>query len=121
MGYQLRPCEVREMTEPERAYIGAMIEGEGNVRLYNAHKSCAACRTGGGHWRITVVNTDVEIISALLRATGVGRITRRTPEKLENKPCYSWFVGRYNDILSLVRQSARYSTKLQQVTESGWL
>ncbi|MCH8120371.1 MAG: hypothetical protein IIC00_11665 [Planctomycetes bacterium] len=50
--------DIRRMSEAEAAWVGAFIEGEGSVSpVY-----------------IEVINSDVEIISALIRATRVGRV-----------------------------------------------
>lgn len=105
--YRLRPCQVREMSIDERAWVGAMIEAEGSVgKPYGQYRQ----------WRITVVNTDPEILSALLRATGVGIVGLKTRAKQwQRKPCFGWSVQAQLDVAGIVNQCAPYSMKLQQV------
>jgi hypothetical protein len=99
------------MTEVERAYVGALIDGEGCVGIYLYKKAYS-------YPRVNVVNNEPELISALLRATGVGRISARL-RIYDGVPygnwTYVWSVQRLNDIESLVRQVSPYSYKLQKI------
>lgn len=94
------------MALDEQAWIGAMIEAEGSVsKPYGPHLQ----------WRIGVGNTDLEIISALLRVTGVGTIHLQPPSKLGRKTCWTWQVQAANDVAAIVKQCAPYSMKLRRI------
>ena len=102
----------RNMTEPERAWVGAMVDAEGSVL------QSIDTRNRLPHWRLSVEMLEPEYMSALLRATGVGNIYyRRRPQR--QHPFFTWGVWRYLDILSLARQCAPYSIKLQRVLKGG--
>lgn len=88
------------MTEVEKAWVGAMVEAEGYVGFYN------------GRWRIGVGNTDPEIISAILRATGVGLVSI---QKGTNKPIIHWSSQRYNDVINLSNQLKDYCMKVRKI------
>ena len=94
----------------EAAWVGAMIEGEGCVWRSKDRAS--------RFWKISVVNTEVEVISGLIRATGVGNVYELHPAGYA-KPHYlaswTWAVYKRNDVLSLVNQCFSYSTKLQKI------
>ena len=110
MGF-LRKSEIREMTEPERAYIGAMIDAEGWVGKMKNRVNL---------WRVFISNTDPEIISAILRATGGGTVRADSysvqgKSVLGTKPIFTWGTSRQNNLYSLVDQCASYSMKLQRI------
>ena len=67
------------MTSVEKAYVGAVIDTQGYVG------------SGGG---IYVTNTDVEIHSALLRLTGLGRVTTQgvPGSRSARKQVYQWYT-----------------------------
>ena len=97
---------IRNMVEVERAYVGAAIDTDGTACL---------C---GKYWRISVTNSELEIISALLRATGTGSVYLRPRENQTlnaTKNCWMWSISKQADILVLARQCAPYSTKLQKI------
>ena len=107
---------VREMTAVESAWIGAMIEAEGSVLWKKARPN----RRGVVFARhiITLVNTDVEIISALLRTTNCGSVFRNWAREWHKgfrptKPIYVWHVARRREVEDIARQCAPYSMKLQ--------
>jgi hypothetical protein len=99
MNYQ--SSRVRKMTEPEAAWVGAMIEAEGSVVF-------------APQVRVAVVNSDPEIISALLRATGSGTVQIRQPH-LGTKLLYCWWMSKWREVQALVAQAGPYSMKLQKV------
>jgi hypothetical protein len=110
-----KPRSAREMTEPEQAYIGALIDGEGCVHL----------RENRGI-TIDVTNTEVELISACLRATGCGSVSlknRAGDVPRAGRWClhdaFVWYVYRHNDIDAIARQCAPWSMKCQRALE--WL
>jgi len=93
------------MSDVEQAWVGALIEGEGCVRKHSNKGETF-------HWRIVVANTSAEILSALVRATGIANIYLTANP---GKPCFQWQVYRQADVADLVRQCSPYSEKCQAV------
>ena len=104
----IKPSQVRQMAPDERAWVGAMIEAEGSVMVNPSHSNHKA--------KIMVANTDPEILSALLRATGVGHVGLKTESRQwQRKPCYTWQVQAQLEARDIALQCAPYSMKLQRV------
>lgn len=82
--------------------MGAMIDGEGTFGRY------ARPGRGDKQPRLSLGNQSLETISALLRATGVGRVY---PAR---GAMWLWFVMRINDIIDIAHQIAPYSEKAQR-------
>ena len=107
------PSRVREMAIDERAWVGAMIEAEGSAVVQPKHSAHRA--------KLNVVNTDPEILSAMLRATGAGSILPKPansasgPGFVGRRPCWVWWCSRWNEIMDIVRQCGAYSPKLQRI------
>ncbi len=101
-----RPRKAKNMSSIERAYVGALLDAEGSL---SPHSSWPRS------WRMQVSNTEVELISALLRATGVGRVyyDARDGNTLGSKAIWTWMVQPYNDVLAIVRQLQKFSIKAQ--------
>ena len=104
---------VLSMTEVERAWIGALIEGEGH----------ASYRTNGQtpvlYPYVGVSNTGPEVISVLLRKVGAGSISAIWPKGLGNKLIFHWNLRRRAEVLDIVEQCKDYSMKLQKL--ASWL
>jgi len=103
-----RVSRVRQMTDVEAAWIGALIEGEGSIWWVKTKRHT---------WpAVNVSNTDPEIISALLRTTGVGSVHhQKTPTNAliqGAKPCYIWMAQAQREAADIIRQCAPYSMKL---------
>ena len=111
---QFFPVSAKEMTDSERAWVGAMVDAEGSVL------QATDARNGRTYWRLSIemVGNGPEYMSALLRATGVGTVRYRIRE-WQHHEFFVWGVWRYLDILSLARQCAPYSIKLQRVLKEG--
>ena len=101
-----RPRKAKEMPITERAYVGAMMDAEGCISPHSEWPRS---------WIMQVSNTEVELISALLRATGVGRVyyDARDRNVLSRKEIWLWMVQPYNDVLAIVRQLQPFSIKAQ--------
>jgi hypothetical protein len=78
--------------------MGAMIDGEGSVHATRPR-------------RITVGNTELEIISALLRVTGMGHIHATIMPS--RKPFFVWTLSRFAALIDFSDQVRPYSVKLQ--------
>ncbi len=107
-----KPSNLRTMTEPEAAWIGAMVEAEGSV--YNT--------LGTDRWKVQFVNTDLELISAFLRVTGVGQVYYRESRPCTgaasgsmSKPLFIWVINAHNDVAQLQERCEMYSGKLQRI------
>jgi len=92
------------MTPAEAAYVGAFLDAEGNLQR-NANTR---------HCMIKVVNGNIEIISALLRAVGTGRVVYAGHSRLGKMPLWVWCVHRLADLNVLLPQLAPYSMKAQE-------
>lgn len=95
------------MTEAERAYVGALIDADGCVSKH------------GSGLRITFANTNLELISALLRAVGRGNVRLLNgPYRRKNpswKRFWAWELGCQIEVRELAQQCFPYSQKLQRV------
>ena len=106
----MKASNVKAMTEAERAYVGAMLDGEGWVAM-----------TSGGGPYISIGNTEVEIIAALLRATGAGTVYYSPPPAHRgNLDSYRWSVVRINEARDIARQVQEYSQKAQRLLTENW-
>ena len=88
------PSTVRYMPDAQAAWVGAMVEGEGTIEI------------GKRAVRVSVINTDVEIISALLRFVGDGYV--RLQSLGVNRPVWVWSLGRFESLCALSPQIAPY-------------
>ena len=93
----------RTLQEPEAAYVGAVIDSEGYVKLRE-----------DGAGQLYVDNSETEIISALIRATGVGRVYGYRPTN-GTRLMLRWMVARTPDLAALLPQILPYSLKAQQL------
>ena len=105
---KLKPLTIRQMSSTEAAYVGAMLDAEG----------CVVKRGSGTNtWpHISIVNQNVEIISAIIRATGGGRVYNHHRAKQENI-CWLWVMARARNTYGLASQLAPYSMKAQKVLD----
>ena len=109
----IQPNSLRDMSEVEAAYIGAAIDTDGciylnkNVRL--------------PYVTVSFVNTNLELISAFLRVTGVGSLHHRPTGHgwRGNTPTWTWAIGRRNTVSALLKRIAPYSTKAQRRLREG--
>jgi len=108
------------MTPEEAAYVGSMIDAEGWVTHHGSNQGFNRHKTQ--YPGISIANQEVEIISAMIRATGCGRVN------LKDKPgrntrlkkiIWSWNLRRVADVEAVAQQCAPYSMKCQKVLK--WL
>ena len=101
----LLPSRVRQMAQVEAAWVGAFIEADGSAfwKSNPIHRPI-----------VTLVNTDPEVISTVLRFTGAGSVSRNGGRQWPGgKPVYAWSVQRYHEVEDIVDQCAPFSMKLQ--------
>jgi len=101
------------MTEPERAYVGCAIDTDGHAALRIVNHRYL-------QWTIAVTGADLEIMSAMLRATGCGGIhlcCKKDSRGMLNvtKDCWRWYTSRKAEIINISLQCSAYSSKLQRV------
>lgn len=77
-----------------------MIEAEGTVGF--------STQKGQEYPYIAVANTDLEIISALLRFVGGGRVSLKTA--YVNKRVWVWTLAQWNNLAALVPQIRPWMT-----------
>ena len=95
------------MSDAEAAWVGAMIDAEGWTVVQPTYKVNAI--------RICLGNTEPEIISGLLRATGVGTVCSHKRSKPHHLPMFQWSVNAWNDVMAVAEQCAPYSVKAQSL------
>ena len=107
---------MRQMSEGEAAYMGALVDGEGSVGVYTGMHSKK------GHGRVTplltvmVCNSDPELISACFRATGTGGCHVRPPGTFKSgdgKWIFRWNIYGFKS-LPFLHRIAPYSVKAQR-------
>ena len=113
IGRALRyPRAVRNMTDAERAWVGAAIDMDG----------CITSHTNRGkftpQWRAVFSGAEVEHIAALLRITGIGKVQYLgvCPTSTLNgkRPLWRWSTSTQADFAALIGQCAPYSLKCQE-------
>lgn len=101
-GGQPRLPAARSMDDLAAVWVAAMIDAEGSFIEHRGHR-----------WpRIAVGNTEVEIISALLRLTGTGAVS--SDPRPGHKRCWFWTVDQPYDSLNLLVQLLPHSLKAQR-------
>jgi hypothetical protein len=99
---------IRQMRSDEAAWVGAMIEAEGSVSVYRpVHGTNDAIQ-------IQVSNTDVEIISTLLRFVGAGNVRYVRPgvgqRWVSKKGLWIWSLSQQIQLRALAPQIAPWMT-----------
>jgi len=98
----LQSSSVREMTEIERAWVGAMIEAEGCLRVNKEHP----------FYHLSISSNEVETIATILRLVGDGRvrIVGRAGTHTYNKDVWAWVLLKTNGLSRLLPQIIPYLT-----------
>lgn len=114
-----KKCEARNMLSRECAYVGAMLDAEGCIRKEIVHRKNTSLFV---KWGFHLGNSEVELISAILRATGIGRIHSRISSGVgfikryrKYKRLWIWDLYAYNDVVALIKQLLPYSLKAQKL------
>ena len=122
-GYQhpFKKSTVRQLSEVEAAWLGAMVEGEGSIPLR---------RTPQGIIRpsaVTIYSSEVETIATCLRLIGDGLITYRPPrpdyisprgrQAFAKKDNWAWEVRNISSILALLPQILPFLTGKKESAE----
>jgi hypothetical protein len=81
-----------------RAYLAAIVDGEGYIIAHTAHKGTSF------QWMVGVTNTSQELISWLHRMGG--RVIKR--RNRPGKPCFDWVVRSRLDVLAVLEAIEPY-------------
>lgn len=103
-----RPCTVRDMSDAEAAWVGAMIEGEGNFVHQPAGKNG---RLSHGA-EVLVHNTEVETVATCLRLVGDGTINVVLPRahRMATMPLWRWRTAKHRSMRKLLPQIIPFLT-----------
>lgn len=93
--------DIRAMSDPEAAWLGGFIDGEGRFDRY----------------RLQVTSTELEYMSACLRVTGVGTLgLQRAPgQGLAKQNNWVWTVHGIRTIAALAARIAPWCMKANEV------
>ena len=89
---------VKELTEPQKAWIAGLLDGEGSIvrpGSSNSHFSLAI--------RIEINNSSLELLNRVREVIGSGRVLLPKKAKPRN-PCYLYQLSRFDDCLALLLQ-----------------
>lgn len=100
-GLQVR--KAREMSEVERAWLGAFIEADGSA----GWRQMKTMRRP----QITIAQKEIEPIATALRITQCGSVNKGKHQ------CWHWEVMATNDVIAVAEQCAPYSWKIQRMLE----
>lgn len=111
MGRGRCPNEARYMTAVEAAYVGAILDTDGCIICHKREHGKAYEH----QLRVKLGESELsfELISALIRATGVAHISSYGPSGLGRHPVWIWEVQRQNTVEDIISQVRPYSWKAQ--------
>ena len=108
----LKPSRIRNLSDVERAWIGAAMDADGTIGMRKRNNA----KTDRPFF--VFYSIEPETISVFLRIIGVGSVSFRTQERgsYENSvPIWSWRIDRKLEVLNLCKQIAPYSLKAQKM------
>lgn len=94
--WPLKPSNMINLSEVEKAYLAGIFDGEGSVWIYRRKKE--------NHYyvRIAVTNTNTQLLEFVAVKSGIGKIVQNTLTKRYTnitskyhpnwKPCYYWYA-----------------------------
>lgn len=90
---------MRRLSEVEAAYCGAVLDTDGSIGHYPSK------------FAISVTNQNLEVLSALLRATQVGSVSYQ--QAGVRGTVWQWQLQNRAGVMDFAKQVSRYSTKAQ--------
>ncbi len=92
---------VRQLSSPEAAWLGAMVEGEGSI-----------CLRGRRPRYIAVYSSEVETVATCLRLAGDGTVIYdgEPSSAIGRKPMWRWHLAKINSLFELLPQLIPYLT-----------
>jgi len=101
----------RIMSETERAWLAAAIDGEGSIKLSRYRNGTYAARAT----QLIVSNINPPFIEKCRAITGVGRI--RVEERKPWNPVYLWYVQAHVEIKEILTQILPYLIIKKELAE----
>lgn len=96
------------LTEPQKAYIAGIIDGEGSIMGYKVSRKAAA-RGFGWKLGVSVGNTNYDLIHWLRDTTGIGSWRESSePKNPKHKRAAKWYVSSRKDIEQLLEAVLPY-------------
>ena len=102
-GRPIKPSQVRTLSPVEAAWVGAMVEGEGCIRILTTSAR------GHKQGRMDVTNTEVETNATILRLVGDGGVHHDMGAG-RNKRVWRWGLASKLSVISLLKQIIPYLT-----------
>ena len=106
----------RHMNQVEAAYIGAVLDTDGYIGCFKRRRTKSRSRKAYEH-RLQVKlgesELSFELISALIRATGVGHVSTAKPSSIGRRTVWIWRVQSQNTVADIISQVQQYSWKAQ--------
>ena len=109
MGYDLRVADeykvfqpeirVRHLSAYEQGYVAAILDGEGCIQSYNLGRN-----NGLKQLKITIGNTNLELLEKLKEVIGTGAIYHRPSKNPKHADAYVLNISRTSDIQYLLSQ-----------------
>jgi hypothetical protein len=79
---------IRSMTDFDRGWVIGIFDGEGNV-TYTSND----VRRYRGTIRVSIINTDMEMLERVRRVVGTGNISPMKRQMSHHLPCWYWHVA----------------------------
>jgi hypothetical protein len=105
------PTFPRRIREPEAAWLGALIDGEGSVIYKKRDGSPRSLR-------LQICNTDPELLSSCLRVTQLGTVYSVPHNQPNWRPAFHWVLQDKVAVENLLRRISKYSAKAQRALEA---
>lgn len=97
----MTPAQTKLLSPEQVAYIAGLIDGEGTITLTSEH------RGESRRLVVSIANTEIELLSFVLEATGVGKITKKRVTKSQHTPSFA-YRATSQQALSLLAQIGPY-------------
>ncbi len=90
------------MLETDAAYIAGLIDGDGHIGIENVGNNYKSPR-------ITIANTNKDVLEWCLKTIGLGNISKNKFENtLHKKQLYTWYLSSRKNIMELLNQIYPY-------------
>lgn len=89
----------KSLSVPEAAYLAGFIDGEGSIMLVQRSHGL------GGHLRLSITNTDKEVLDWVVEVAGVGAVNRHRDEGETNRA--TWLYRANGDAAASIIEQIR--------------
>lgn len=109
---RVRVAKVNQMSDTDAAYLAGLMDGEGSVTM-------AMKRQRRTTWRISIANTDFDLLAWCKEVTGCGSIIRKPLSNPNHKDsggwqCYSWNA---RDIMKQILPYMKIAEKVRRAKQ----